>query len=46
MAIFLAKHQESILGVVQVFERIIFKDYPTSMIPENYRGHAIYLNLL
>ena len=34
MDIFLEKHQESILGVIEGFDRIIFKGHLTSMFPD------------
>ena len=42
MDIFLEKHRESILGVVEGFDRIIFKGYLTSMFPDGAFGR--YLN--
>lgn len=42
MDIFLKKHQESILGVVEGFDRIIFKGYLSSMFPDG--AFARYLS--
>ncbi|WP_291984509.1 hypothetical protein [Candidatus Accumulibacter sp. ACC007] len=41
MDIFLNKHQESILGVVEGFDRIIFKGYLTSMFPDGAFGRYL-----
>jgi hypothetical protein len=42
MDIFLERHQESILGVVEGFDRIIFKGYLTSMFPDGAFGCYLY----
>jgi hypothetical protein len=42
MDIFLEKHRESILGVVEGFDRIIFKGYLTSMFPDGAFGRYLY----
>ena len=42
MDIFLQKHRDAILGVVEGFDRVIFKRYLTSMFPECAFGR--YLN--
>ena len=42
MDIFLEKHRDAILGVVEGFDRVIFKGYLTSMFPEGAFGR--YLN--
>ncbi len=42
MDIFLEKHQESILGVMEGFDRIIFKGYLTSMFPDGAFGRYLY----
>jgi hypothetical protein len=41
MDIFLKKHEESILGVVEGFDRIIFKGYLTSMFPDGAFGRYL-----
>ena len=42
MDIFLEKHQESILGVIEGFDRIIFKGHLTSMFPDGAFGRYLY----
>ncbi len=42
MDIFLKEHQESILGVIEGFDRIIFKGYLTSMFPDGAFGRYLY----
>ena len=42
MDIFLKKHEESILGVIEGFDRIIFKGYLTSMFPDGAFGRYLY----
>ena len=42
MDIFLDRHQQSILGVVEGFDRIIFKGYLTSMFPDGAFGRYLY----
>lgn len=42
MAIFLERHQQSLLGVIGGFDRITFKGYLTSMFP--YGAFARYLH--
>jgi len=42
MDIFLEKHRDAILGVVEGFDRVIFKGHLTSMFPEGAFGR--YLN--
>ncbi len=41
MDIFLKKHEESILGVVEGFERIIFEGYLSSMFPDGAFGRYL-----
>ena len=42
MDIFLKEHAESILGVIEGFDRIIFKGYLTSMFPDGAFGRYLY----
>ena len=42
MDIFLKEHEESILGVIEGFDRIIFKGYLTSMFPDGAFGRYLY----
>jgi len=42
MDIFLEKHQESILGVIEGFDRIIFKGHLTSMFSDGAFGRYLY----
>jgi hypothetical protein len=41
MDIFLKKHKDAILGVVEGFDRIIFKGYLTSMFADGAFGHYL-----
>ena len=41
MDIFLEKHKEAILGVVEGFDRVIFKGYLTSMFPDGAFGRYL-----
>ena len=41
MDIFLEKHRDAILGVVEEFDRVIFKGHLTSMFPEGAFGRYL-----
>ncbi|MBL0351457.1 MAG: hypothetical protein WBJ68_18280 [Candidatus Dechloromonas phosphoritropha] len=42
MDIFLERHKEAILGVVEGFDRVIFKGYLTSMFPDGAFGRYLF----